>query len=38
MALIDDLQAKIDTELGVSDWFEISQERINAFADATEDH
>ena len=26
------------TELGTSDWFEISQDRINLFADATEDH
>jgi acyl dehydratase len=24
--------------LGVSDWFEISQERVNTFADATDDH
>ncbi|MFI5959450.1 MaoC family dehydratase [Cryptosporangium sp. NPDC051539] len=26
------------TELGVSDWFEVSQERVNLFADATDDH
>ena len=26
------------TELGVSDWIEIDQARINAFADATDDH
>ena len=38
MALLEDLQTRIDTELGVSDWFEITQERIAAFADATEDH
>jgi acyl dehydratase len=25
-------------ELGVSDWFEVTQERINQFADATGDH
>src|ERR1700745_3870735 len=25
-------------ELGTSDWFEITQERVNAFADATDDH
>ena len=24
--------------LGVSDWFEITQERVNTFADATDDH
>ena len=38
MTLLDDLQSKIDTELGVSDWFQITQDRIEAFADATEDH
>ncbi len=26
------------TELGVSDWFEVTQERVNLFADATDDH
>jgi len=25
-------------ELGTSDWFEITQERVNTFADATDDH
>ena len=25
-------------ELGVSNWIELSQERINVFADATDDH
>lgn len=35
---IDELQAKIGTELGASDWFEIDQARIDAFADITEDH
>jgi len=25
-------------ELGISDWFEITQERVNTFADATDDH
>jgi len=38
MTLLEELQSKIDTELGVSDWFEVSQDRIDAFADATEDH
>ena len=28
----------IDKETGVSEWFEVSQERINQFADATLDH
>lgn len=28
----------VDTELGVSEWFEVTQARIDAFADATNDH
>jgi acyl dehydratase len=28
----------IGTEIGVSDWMEITQERVDAFADATDDH
>ena len=32
-----ELQALIGTEMGVSKWFEVSQARIDAFADATED-
>ncbi len=35
---IDDAGAAVGEELGVSDWQEIDQERINAFADATGDH
>lgn len=31
------IQGKIGTEEGVGDWFEVTQERINAFADNTED-
>jgi acyl dehydratase len=33
-----DLQSKVGEELGVSDWFLVDQERIDAFADATMDH
>ncbi|MGH8871955.1 MAG: MaoC family dehydratase [Acidimicrobiia bacterium] len=33
-----DLQDRIGTEIGVSDWIEITQDRVNAFADATDDH
>ena len=33
-----DLQAKVGETIGTSRWFEIGQDRINAFADATEDH
>jgi acyl dehydratase len=35
---IDDLKAKVGEELGVSGWYEVTQERINAFADASGDH
>ncbi|OKO89013.1 dehydratase [Bradyrhizobium sp. NAS80.1] len=31
----DELKAAVGTEVGVSDWIEITQERINKFADAT---
>jgi acyl dehydratase len=35
---IDDAVQTVGQELGVGDWKEIDQDRINAFADATEDH
>src|SRR5881409_3202 len=35
---LDELKAKIGQELGVSEWVEITQDRVNAFADATGDH
>ncbi len=34
----DELQERIGSELGTSDWFTIDQNRINLFADATLDH
>ena len=34
----DDLQNYIGKETGLSDWFLIDQDRINKFADVTEDH
>jgi acyl dehydratase len=33
-----DLPGLVGTETGVSDWLEITQERVNQFADATGDH
>jgi acyl dehydratase len=33
-----DLPKHVGEELGVSDWLEITQERVNMFADATGDH
>jgi acyl dehydratase len=35
---IADLEAAVGTETGPTDWFTIDQDRIDAFADATEDH
>jgi len=37
-ATLADLRAAVGTELGVSDWIEIDQERIDRFAEATGDH
>jgi acyl dehydratase len=34
----NDLAGLVGQEIGVSDWVEISQQRVNAFADATGDH
>ena len=33
-----ELQGLVDTDLGPSEWFEITQDRVNEFADATNDH
>jgi acyl dehydratase len=35
---VDALRAAIGTHAGYSDWLEVTQERINLFADATSDH
>ena len=35
---LEELRAKVGEELGVSDWHEVTQDAINAFADATGDH
>jgi len=37
IASVDDIRGRIGTEVGVSDWLTIGQDRIDAFADATED-
>ncbi len=34
----DDLNARVGQHLGYSDWLEITQDRVNQFADATGDH
>jgi acyl dehydratase len=35
---LDELKALAGTSLGHTGWLEITQERVNAFADATDDH
>jgi acyl dehydratase len=35
---ISALAARVGEEIGLSDWFQITQERVDAFADATLDH
>jgi acyl dehydratase len=38
VASLDDIRAKVGHSLGVSGWIEVGQDRITAFADATDDH
>ena len=35
---LDEVKAAVGTQVGLSDWFEVSHERINTFADGTDDH
>jgi acyl dehydratase len=35
---VEQLAAAVGEQLGTSDWFEVTQERVNQFADATDDH
>ncbi len=35
---IDELKSKVGEHLGYSDWLEVTQEKVNQFADATGDH
>ncbi|HEU0195795.1 MAG TPA: MaoC family dehydratase [Nevskiaceae bacterium] len=35
---VEELQARLGREIGVSRWFEVFQDRIDRFADLTEDH
>lgn len=37
IASLDDIRKKVGQSVGVSDWVEVGQDRITAFADATED-
>ncbi len=36
--VLERLQSQVGTEIGVSNWWEVTQERIDAFAGATDDH
>ena len=38
IATLNRIRAKIGTDIGTSDWITVDQLRIQAFADATEDH
>ena len=38
LASLDEIRGKIGEEVGVSGWLSVDQTRIDAFADATEDH
>ena len=37
IALIEDIRARVGSEIGVSDWITVDQDRIDRFAEATED-
>ena len=38
IAKLQEIRAKVGHPIGVSDWIEVPQDRIGAFADATDDH
>ena len=38
VATIEEIQGRVGSEIGVSDWLLVDQARIDAFADITEDH
>ena len=38
IASLDDIRSHVGEEVGVSSWIEVDQQRIDTFADATEDH
>jgi acyl dehydratase len=35
---LSEIRSRVGQELGASDWFPVTQEAVNAFADATHDH
>ena len=38
IASLDEIRTKVGQPIGVSDWIEVGQDRIEQFADATDDH
>jgi acyl dehydratase len=38
IASLDEIRAKVGSPIGVSEWIEVGQDRIEQFADATDDH
>ena len=38
IASLDEIRSKLGQPIGVSGWIEVGQDRISAFADATDDH
>ena len=38
LASLDEIRARVGNEVGTSSWLTIGQNRIEEFADATEDH
>ena len=38
IASLDDIRSKVGQTIGVSEWIKVGQDRIDAFADATDDH
>jgi acyl dehydratase len=38
MDIISRLEAAVGTEIGTGDWVDVTQDRVDAFADATDDH
>lgn len=38
IATLDEIRSKVGSSVGSSDWIEVGQDRISAFADATDDH
>ena len=38
IATLDEIRSKVGQSIGISEWIDVPQDRIGAFADATDDH